>query len=84
MLFFSLVAVVLLDTTQEEKLEWTRYPFGPEANTPGVSFAINAGQSRLADVVEGPLCKRIAATRTKVRGLREIIDRASMYGFTRA
>ncbi|XP_034180114.1 eph receptor tyrosine kinase isoform X1 [Osmia lignaria lignaria] len=27
--------VVLLDTTQEEKLEWTRYPFGPEANTPG-------------------------------------------------
>ncbi|XP_076758190.1 eph receptor tyrosine kinase isoform X6 [Xylocopa sonorina] len=27
--------VVLLDTTQEEKLEWTKYPFGTEANTPG-------------------------------------------------
>lgn len=32
------VAVVLLDTTGEEKLEWTRYPYGPQANTPGVSF----------------------------------------------
>lgn len=38
--FLSLVSVVLLDTTQEEKLEWTKYPFGAEANTPGVSFAI--------------------------------------------
>lgn len=41
-LFLSLVSVVLLDTTQEEKLEWTKYPFGAEANTPGVSFAIVA------------------------------------------
>lgn len=31
-----------MDTTQEEKLEWTKYPFGAEANTPGVSFAIVA------------------------------------------
>lgn len=51
---FSLIAVVLLDTTQEEKLEWTKYPFGAEANTPGVSFVINATQSRWAGVVEGP------------------------------
>jgi len=27
--------VVLLDTTQEATLEWTRYPYGPQANTPG-------------------------------------------------
>ncbi|XP_039306879.1 ephrin type-A receptor 4 isoform X18 [Solenopsis invicta] len=27
--------VILLDTTTEEKLDWTRYPFGPQANTPG-------------------------------------------------
>ncbi|XP_025271310.1 ephrin type-A receptor 4-B isoform X14 [Camponotus floridanus] len=27
--------VVLLDTTTEEKLDWTRYPFGPQASTPG-------------------------------------------------
>ncbi|KAK7789841.1 hypothetical protein R5R35_011236 [Gryllus longicercus] len=27
--------VVLLDTTQEPTLEWTRYPYGPQANTPG-------------------------------------------------
>nr|XP_012139526.1 PREDICTED: ephrin type-A receptor 4-A isoform X9 [Megachile rotundata] len=27
--------VVLLDTTQEEKLEWTKYPFGAAASTPG-------------------------------------------------
>lgn len=32
-----MIAVVLLDTTTEEKLDWTRYPFGPQANTPGVS-----------------------------------------------
>lgn len=31
------VSVVLLDTTGEEKLEWTRYPYGPQASTPGVS-----------------------------------------------
>lgn len=30
-------AVVLLDTATEATLEWTRYPFGPEATTPGVS-----------------------------------------------
>ncbi|XP_033220278.1 ephrin type-B receptor 1-B isoform X21 [Belonocnema kinseyi] len=27
--------VVLLDTTTEESLEWTRYPYGPQASTPG-------------------------------------------------
>ncbi|XP_018329146.1 ephrin type-B receptor 1-B isoform X6 [Agrilus planipennis] len=27
--------VVLLDTTSEEKLEWTRFPYGPQATTPG-------------------------------------------------
>ncbi|XP_049805706.1 ephrin type-B receptor 1-B isoform X2 [Schistocerca nitens] len=27
--------VVLLDTTREETLEWTRYPYGPQAVTPG-------------------------------------------------
>ncbi|XP_066998191.1 ephrin type-A receptor 5 isoform X2 [Anabrus simplex] len=27
--------VVLLDTTLEPTLEWTRYPYGPQANTPG-------------------------------------------------
>ncbi|KAJ9600949.1 hypothetical protein L9F63_000896, partial [Diploptera punctata] len=27
--------LVLLDTTQEATLEWTRYPYGPQANTPG-------------------------------------------------
>lgn len=27
--------VVLLDTTTEPTLEWTRYPYGPQANTPG-------------------------------------------------
>ncbi|KAL1403311.1 hypothetical protein pipiens_005722 [Culex pipiens pipiens] len=29
--------VVLLDTTKEATLEWTRYPYGPQAQTPGVS-----------------------------------------------
>lgn len=28
--------VVLLDTTREATLEWTRYPYGPQAQTPGV------------------------------------------------
>ncbi|XP_055604825.1 ephrin type-B receptor 5 isoform X2 [Uranotaenia lowii] len=27
--------VVLLDTTKEATLEWTRYPYGPQAQTPG-------------------------------------------------
>ncbi|XP_049824325.1 ephrin type-B receptor 1-B isoform X4 [Aethina tumida] len=27
--------VVLLDTTGEASLDWTRYPYGPQANTPG-------------------------------------------------
>ncbi|XP_063925314.1 ephrin type-B receptor 1-B isoform X3 [Zophobas morio] len=27
--------VVLLDTTGEATLDWTRYPYGPQANTPG-------------------------------------------------
>ncbi|KAI4495866.1 hypothetical protein M0802_008272 [Mischocyttarus mexicanus] len=28
--------IVLLDTTTEAKLEWTRYPYGPQASTPGL------------------------------------------------
>lgn len=32
------VAVVLLDTTQEPTLEWTRFPYGPNSVTPGVSI----------------------------------------------
>lgn len=36
--FFFPFAVVLLDTTKEATLEWTRYPYGPQAQTPGVSF----------------------------------------------
>ncbi|XP_054745645.1 ephrin type-B receptor 1-like [Anastrepha obliqua] len=27
--------VILLDTTREATLEWTRYPYGPQAQTPG-------------------------------------------------
>lgn len=37
---FCVVAVVLLDTANEPTLEWTRYPYGPAANTPGVSLTI--------------------------------------------
>nr|CAD7258156.1 unnamed protein product [Timema shepardi] len=29
------ITVVLLDTTQDPTLDWTRYPYGPQANTPG-------------------------------------------------
>lgn len=32
------ITVVLLDTTREATLEWTRYPYGPQAQTPGVSL----------------------------------------------
>lgn len=35
--FLLLFPVVLLDTTKEATLEWTRYPYGPQAQTPGVS-----------------------------------------------
>lgn len=35
---FSYLIVVLLDTTKEATLEWTRYPYGPQAQTPGVSI----------------------------------------------
>lgn len=35
--FFFVFSVVILDTTTEATLEWTRYPYGPQANTPGVS-----------------------------------------------
>ncbi|CAD7001229.1 unnamed protein product [Ceratitis capitata] len=28
-------SVILLDTTREATLEWTRYPYGPQAQTPG-------------------------------------------------
>lgn len=34
------VAVILLDTTGEASLEWTRFPYGPQASTPGVSYLI--------------------------------------------
>jgi len=34
----SIVAVVLLDTTNEASLEWTRFPFGSNSATPGVSW----------------------------------------------
>ena len=34
-----LFAVVLLDTTKEDSLDWTRYPFGPQSATPGVSIS---------------------------------------------
>lgn len=37
--FLSHHAVVLLDTTKEATLEWTRYPYGPQAQTPGVSIS---------------------------------------------
>lgn len=30
------ITVILLDTTREATLEWTRYPYGPQAQTPGV------------------------------------------------
>lgn len=33
-------SVVLLDTTKEATLEWTRYPYGPQAQTPGVSLLV--------------------------------------------
>lgn len=32
--------VVLLDTTKESSLDWTRYPYGPQSRTPGVSIMI--------------------------------------------
>jgi len=34
--------VVLLDTTKEDSLDWTRYPFGPQSATPGVSQSPNS------------------------------------------
>lgn len=34
-------SVVLLDTTKEATLEWTRYPYGPQAQTPGVSSFVS-------------------------------------------
>ena len=37
-LFSWWIAVVLLDTTKEDSLDWTRYPFGPQSATPGVSL----------------------------------------------
>ncbi|KAM7341350.1 eph receptor tyrosine kinase isoform 2-T2 [Cochliomyia hominivorax] len=33
--FASADQVILLDTTREATLEWTRYPYGPQAQTPG-------------------------------------------------
>ena len=37
---FLCVTVVLLDTTREVELNWTKYPFGPQSKTPGVSTYI--------------------------------------------
>ena len=37
---FWVFAVVLLDTTEESSLQWTQYPYGPSAATPGVSVLI--------------------------------------------
>ena len=39
-LFILSVTVVLLDTTKEDSLDWTRYPFGPQSATPGVSRTV--------------------------------------------
>lgn len=33
--FIKADQVILLDTTREATLEWTRYPYGPQAQTPG-------------------------------------------------
>lgn len=41
-MFVFVFTVVLLDTATEPTLEWTRYPYGPQATTPGVSFILNA------------------------------------------
>lgn len=35
---FFYLTVVLLDTTTEGSLKWTKFPFGKQANTPGVSI----------------------------------------------
>lgn len=35
---YFFISVVLLDTTTEESLDWTKFPFGPNAPTPGVSY----------------------------------------------
>ncbi|KAG8264528.1 hypothetical protein J6590_008467 [Homalodisca vitripennis] len=35
------MSMVLLDTATEPTLEWTRYPFGPAANTPGLQSGQN-------------------------------------------
>lgn len=32
--------VTLLDTTGESSLDWTRYPYGPQSRTPGVSIIL--------------------------------------------
>lgn len=32
--------VTLLDTTGETSLDWTRYPYGPQSRTPGVSIIL--------------------------------------------
>ena len=40
--FLLLFAVVLLDTTKEDSLDWTRYPFGPQSATPGVSWTLSS------------------------------------------
>lgn len=34
---FSSLTVILLDTTNQNSLDWTRYPYGPSSRTPGVS-----------------------------------------------
>ena len=42
-IYFSMnfFLVVLLDTTKEATLEWTSYPYGPQAQRPGVSLTFH-------------------------------------------
>ncbi|KAL1115804.1 hypothetical protein AAG570_006094 [Ranatra chinensis] len=46
------VVFVLLDTSKEATLQWTTYPYGPQANTPGDYLGDNLGD-RLYNLVNG-------------------------------
>ena len=50
--FLFFFAVVLLDTTKEDSLDWTRYPFGPQSATPGVSIFIHSIATQSPSVCE--------------------------------
>jgi hypothetical protein len=54
----SFFAVVLLDTTKEDSLDWTRYPFGPQSATPGVSWTLFVLFVRVAVCVGVYVCVR--------------------------